>query len=82
MTKYNELDSKILNKIVEYPAPFSSLYVKDVAEECIRIAKEENKPEPFGLSVYDLHNQKKIVSSFPRKLCLLSRTLVLSKSYF
>ncbi|MGR8821320.1 hypothetical protein ACPZ8L_31410, partial [Klebsiella variicola subsp. variicola] len=24
----------------------------------------------------------KIVSSFPRKLCLLSRTLVLSKSYF
>ena len=37
MTKYNELDSKILNKIGEYPAPFSSLYVKDVAEECIRI---------------------------------------------
>ncbi|WP_410779814.1 hypothetical protein [Klebsiella quasipneumoniae] len=49
MTKYNELDSKILNKIGEYPAPFSSLYVKDVAEECIRIAKEENKPEPFRI---------------------------------
>ncbi len=34
MTKYNELDSKILTKISGHPTPFSSLYVKDVAEEC------------------------------------------------
>ncbi|EOG9328785.1 TPA: hypothetical protein MIC13_22515 [Klebsiella pneumoniae] len=49
MTKYNELDSKILTKISGYPTPFSSLYVKDVAEECIRLATEENKPEPFRI---------------------------------
>ena len=49
MTKYNELDSKILTKISGHPTPFSSLYVKDVAEECIRLATEENKPEPFRI---------------------------------
>ena len=29
MTKYNELDSKILTKISGHPTPFSSLYVKE-----------------------------------------------------
>ncbi|HAT7495371.1 TPA: hypothetical protein ACGASP_003101 [Raoultella ornithinolytica] len=47
MTKYELLDSKIMNKIGGHPAPFSSLYVRDVAEECKKIAAEENKPEPF-----------------------------------
>ncbi|MCP6327293.1 hypothetical protein NL460_13985 [Klebsiella pneumoniae] len=49
MTKYELLDSKILNKIGGHPTPFSSLYVRDAAEECVRIAKDENKPEPFRI---------------------------------
>ena len=49
MTKYELLDSKIMNKIGGHPTPFSRLYVKDVAEECIRIAKEDDKPEPFRI---------------------------------
>ncbi|HBY6599165.1 hypothetical protein DW199_22570 [Klebsiella pneumoniae] len=49
MTKYELLDSKIMKKIGGDPSPFSSLYVRDVAEECSRIAKEENKPEPFRI---------------------------------
>ncbi|SVT93382.1 MULTISPECIES: hypothetical protein [Klebsiella] len=49
MTKYELLDSKIMSKIDVHPTPFSSLYVRDVAEECVRIAKDENKPEPFRI---------------------------------
>ena len=49
MTKYELLDSKIMSKIDAHPMPFSSLYVMDVAEECSRIAKDENKPEPFRI---------------------------------
>ncbi|HDT6091303.1 TPA: hypothetical protein QHD31_005772 [Raoultella ornithinolytica] len=49
MTKYELLDSKIMNKIGGHPAPFSSLYVRDVVEECKKIAAEENKPEPFRI---------------------------------
>lgn len=49
MTKYELLDSKIMSKIDAYPTPFSSLYVRDVAEECVSIAKDENKPEPFRI---------------------------------
>ena len=45
MTKYELLDSKIMSKIDVHPTPFSSLYVRDVAEECVRIAKDENKPD-------------------------------------
>ncbi len=61
MTKYNELDSKILTKISGHPTPFSSLYVKDVAEECIRLATEENKPEPFAFSIADSRRYVKLV---------------------
>ncbi|SXA09917.1 hypothetical protein [Klebsiella pneumoniae] len=46
MTKYELLDSKIMNNVDENPTPFSSLYVSDVAAECRRIAKDECKPEP------------------------------------
>ncbi|MDP0667250.1 hypothetical protein [Klebsiella pneumoniae] len=49
MTKYELLDSKIMNKIGGQPSPFSSLYVSDVAEECKKIAAEENKSEPFRI---------------------------------
>lgn len=49
MTKYELLDSKIMNKIGGHPVPFSSLYVRDVVEECKKIAVEENKPEPFRI---------------------------------
>ncbi|HBV6414240.1 TPA: hypothetical protein MD306_002645 [Klebsiella variicola] len=49
MTKYELLDSKIMSKIDVHPTPFSSLYVRDVAEECVCIAKDENKPEPFRI---------------------------------
>ncbi|HBS5791009.1 TPA: hypothetical protein MAK87_002420 [Klebsiella pneumoniae] len=49
MTKYELLDSKIKSKIDAHPTPFSSLYVRDVAEECVSIAKDENKPEPFRI---------------------------------
>ncbi len=49
MTKYELLDSKIMNKIGGHPVPFSSLYVRDVVEECKKIAAEENKPEPFRI---------------------------------
>ncbi len=36
MTKYELLDSKIMNKIGGHPTPFSKLFVRDVAEECTR----------------------------------------------
>ncbi|EFL5719937.1 hypothetical protein HJC45_003107 [Shigella dysenteriae] len=49
MTKYELLDSKIMKKIGGHPTPFSKLYIRDVAEECSRIAKEEGKPEPFRI---------------------------------
>lgn len=49
MTKYEVLDLKIMNKIGGQPKPFSSVYVRDVAEECKKIAAEENKPEPFRI---------------------------------
>ncbi|HIE9644323.1 TPA: hypothetical protein ACXRWH_001103 [Klebsiella pneumoniae] len=49
MTKYELLDSKIMSEIDAHPTPFSSLYVRGVAEECVRIAKDENKPEPFRI---------------------------------
>ena len=49
MTKYELLDSKIMNKIGGHPTPFSKLYVRDVAEECSRIANDESKPEPFRI---------------------------------
>lgn len=45
MSKYELLDLKIMNKIGEQPTLFSSVYVRDVAEECKKIAAEENKPE-------------------------------------
>ncbi|HBS7279532.1 TPA: hypothetical protein MAQ12_004303 [Klebsiella pneumoniae] len=49
MTKYELLDLKIMSKIDAHPTLFSSLYVRDVAEKCRRIAKDENKPEPFRI---------------------------------
>lgn len=49
MSKYELLDLKIMNKIGEQPTLFSSVYVRDVAEECKKIAAEENKPEPFRI---------------------------------
>lgn len=61
MTKYTELDSKILNKIGGHPAPFSSLYVKDVAEECIRIANERISQNPFAFSIADSRRYVKLV---------------------
>ncbi|EMJ5321160.1 MULTISPECIES: hypothetical protein [Klebsiella pneumoniae complex] len=49
MTKYELLYSKIMSKIDAHPTPFYSPYVRDVAEECGRIVKDENKPEPFRI---------------------------------
>lgn len=47
--KYAKLDSAILNKIGGNPSPFSQIFVRDVQSECIRIAQEENKSEPYRI---------------------------------
>lgn len=39
MTKYEKLDSLILNKIGSHPQSFSEIYVRDVADECKRVAE-------------------------------------------
>lgn len=49
MSKYAKLDHFILNKIGGQPIPFAQIYVRDVREECVLIAKEESKPEPFRI---------------------------------
>lgn len=49
MSKYENLDNFILNKIGGQPTPFAQIYVRDVRDECALIAKEENKPEPFRI---------------------------------
>ncbi|UIZ74555.1 hypothetical protein HRV96_15350 [Raoultella ornithinolytica] len=50
MTKYELLDSKIMNKIGGNPTPFFSLFVRDVADECAKIAADEGGgKEPFRI---------------------------------
>ncbi|HDR9163638.1 TPA: hypothetical protein QDB28_004042 [Burkholderia vietnamiensis] len=49
MSKYEKLDSAILNKIGGYPKRFLLVYVRDVAEECERIAKEDGTREAFRI---------------------------------
>lgn len=47
--KYEKLDQMILNKIGGQPVPFREIYVRDVIEESERLARDENKPEPFRI---------------------------------
>lgn len=48
-TKYEKLDSLILNKIGGHPQTFSAICVRDVADECNRIAKEDGTREAFRI---------------------------------
>ncbi|MGR7611214.1 hypothetical protein ACU6Z4_09410 [Klebsiella aerogenes] len=47
MSKYAKLDQLILNKIGGSPTPFHKIFVRDVEEECKRIAEEDGSGYPF-----------------------------------
>lgn len=49
MSKYEKLDTAILAKIGNEPKRFFLINVRDVAEECERIAKEEGARDAFRI---------------------------------
>lgn len=50
MTKYEVLDKAIMTKMGGHAQAFSAIMVRDVREECERIAKEDaTKVEPFRI---------------------------------
>jgi hypothetical protein len=50
MTKYEALDKAIMNKMGGHPQTFGAINVRDVREECERIAAlEESKTEAFRI---------------------------------
>lgn len=46
MSKYENLDRLIMNKIGGHPTPFHKIYVRDVHDESLRIAEEDGKSYP------------------------------------
>jgi hypothetical protein len=50
MSKYENLDKAIMNKMGGHPQMFVAINVRDVREECERIASTEpGKTEPFRI---------------------------------
>lgn len=47
MSKYENLDCLILNKISGHPTPFHRIFVRDVEVESKRIAEEDGTGYPF-----------------------------------
>ncbi|MHA6823962.1 hypothetical protein ACQUKI_20860 [Ralstonia pseudosolanacearum] len=52
MSKYAKLDAAIMNKMGGHAQAFAAVFVRDVSEECERIAKEESAAQQRAIEPF------------------------------
>lgn len=69
MSKYENLDRLILNKIGGHPTPFHRIFVRDVEVEAKRIAAEDGTGYPFRFVDRRLQSLRKkgLIKNIPGK---------------